>query len=128
MSERMKPILAAVVTGIVVNYLGLTYFFGPIAANDAPSGPLVPPAASLIVVSILLMLLYDWVVQEMGHAMKGAITVAISQILLVDVFYLLNGQRGLAAAAASAVLLLGGWAVVGMAYGMLWDRGAEAVG
>jgi hypothetical protein len=28
MSERMKPILAALVTGMVVNYLGLTYFFG----------------------------------------------------------------------------------------------------
>jgi len=128
MSERMKPILAALVTGMVVNYLGLTYFFGPISASDTPSDPMVPAAASLLVTSILLMFLYDWVVQEMGHAMKAAITVAVSQIILVDVFYLLNGQRGLAAAGASAVLLLVSWSLIGMVYGMLRDRGAEAAG
>jgi len=40
----------------------------------------------------------------------------------------LNGQRGLAAAGASAVLLLVSWSLIGMVYGMLRDRGAEAAG
>lgn len=128
MSERMKPILAAVVTGVVVNFLGLTYFFGPLQANDAPAGPMVPAAAALIVTSIFSVVLYDWVVQQMGHAMKGAMTVALSQILLVDVFYLLTGQRGMAVAGASAVLLLVSWGAIGAVYGMLSDGEAEAAG
>ena len=50
MSERMKPILGALVTAYIVFYVSVTYFFGPILANDAPAGPMMPTWASLAVV------------------------------------------------------------------------------
>jgi O-antigen/teichoic acid export membrane protein len=126
MSDRMKPILGALVTGFVVNFLGVTYFYGPIAAGDTSAGAILPAMASLGVVSVLLVLFYDWVNQQMGHPMKAALTVAVSQILLVDVYYALNGQRGMMAAAASAVLLLVSWGAIGFVYGMLQGDSSEA--
>ncbi len=127
MSERMKPILAGLVAAIVVNYVGVTYLFGPVAAQDAPAGPMIPPIAALIVTSVIFILFYDWVNQQVGHAFKSAMVVALSQILLVDVYYLLNGQRGLMAAGASAVVLLASWGAVGMVYGKLSEgEGATA--
>ena len=42
MSERMKPILGALVTAYIVFYLSITYVFGPILANDASAGPMMP--------------------------------------------------------------------------------------
>ena len=60
---------------------------------------------------------------------QSAMIVAISQILLVDVYYVLNGTRGIATAGASAALLLVGWGVIGMVDGKLSDgQGAEAAG
>ena len=69
MSARMKPIIGAFVTAYIIFFLGTTYFFGPILANDAPGGALAPTWLSL----------------------------GISGALLVDVFYLLNGTREMAA-------------------------------
>ena len=45
--------------------------------------------------------------------------VALSQILLVDILYVMNGTRGIAAAGASAAFLIVGWTVVGIVYGKL---------
>jgi hypothetical protein len=129
MSDRMKPILGALVAAYVINFAGVTYFFGPIMANDAPAGAMVSGWLSLAIVSVLLILFYDWVNQAVGSPVQSAMIVAVSQILLVDVFYFLNGTRGIAAAAASAVLLLVGWGVTGVVYGKLLDgQGAEATG
>ncbi len=103
--------------------------FGPIAASDTSAGAMVPTWLSLAIVSVLLILFYDWANQAVGNPVQCAMIVAISQILLVDVYYLLNGTRGIATAGASAVLLLVGWGVIGMVYGKLSDgQGAEAAG
>jgi len=56
MSERMKPILGAVVTALVINYVGVTYFFGPIMAENPPSGPMMPAWASLLIVAVIFAL------------------------------------------------------------------------
>ena len=119
MSERMKPILGALVTAYIIFYLGVTYFFGPILANEMPAW------ASLAVVSVLLILLFDWVNVSVGNPVRSGLIVALSQILLVDVYYAMNGMRGIAAAGASAVLLIVGWTAVGLVYGML-SGGAPA--
>ena len=119
MSARLKPLLGALVTAYVIFLLGLMYFFGPINANDAPTGAMMPGWASLAVVSVLLVLFFDWVNVAVQNPVKSGLIVAISQILLVDVFYVMNGTRGIVAAGASAVLLLVGWAAVGMVYGKL---------
>lgn len=125
MSERMKPILGALVTSYIIFYLGVTYFFGPIMANDAPAGPMMPDWASLAVESVLLVLFFDWVNVSVGNPVRSGLIVALSQILLVDVYYVLNGTRGIAAAGASAALLIVGWTVIGIVYGKL-SGGAPA--
>ena len=117
MSERIKPILGALVTTLVIGYVGVTYFFGPIMADDAPAGPLMPSWASLGVYALISVLFYDWVNQQVGHPLKSAMIMAISQILLVDVYYVMNGSRGMAAAGASIVVLLVAWgAEIGRAH------------
>ncbi len=121
MSDRWKPILGAIVAAYIINFAGVTYFFGPIAANDTSAGAMVPGWLSLAIVSVLLVLFYDWVNQAVGSPVQSAMIVAISQVLLVDVYYVLNGTRGLATAGASAVLLLVSWGVIGMVYGKLSD-------
>ena len=129
MSDRMKPIVGALAAAYIINFAGVTYFFGPIAANDTSAGAMVPTWLSLAIVSVLLILFYDRVNQAVGNPVQSAMIVAISQILLVDVYYVLNGTRGIATAGASAVLLLVGWGVIGMVYGKLSDgQGAEAAG
>ncbi len=119
MSARLKPLLGAMDTAYVIFLLGLMYFFGPINANGAPAGAMMPVWASLAVLTVLLVFFFDWVNVAVQNPVRSGLIVSLSQALLVDVFYVLNGTRGMAAAGASAVLLIVGWVVVGMVYGML---------
>ena len=119
MRERMKPILGALVVGYVVNLAGIIYFFGPIATNDMPAGPIAPGWLSLLIAAVLLVLLLDWVVQAVGSPVRSAMIIAVSQILLVDVYYVLLGDRGVATGIASGVQLLITWAIIGAVYGKL---------
>jgi hypothetical protein len=128
MTERMKPILGAMITAIIVNYIGVYYFYGPIAASAAPSGIDLPRGVALTIASIVFVLFFDWANQQVNNPIKTAIIVAVSQIVLVDVYYVLSGQRPLVQAAASAVVLLVGWVAAGMVYGKLLGGGSEAAG
>ena len=126
MSDRIKPLLGALVAIYVINFAGVTLFFGPILADDAPTGELAPVWLSLAIVAVLLLIFYDWVNQAVGSPVKSAMIIAVSQILLLDVYYVLNGTRGIAAAAASAAVLLVSWGMAGMVYGKLSDgQGTE---
>ena len=129
MSARMKPLLGALVTAYVVFYLGNTYFFAPAMANDAPTGAMLPAWLSLAVTSVVLVMLFDWVNLSVKNPVRSGLIIAISQALLVDFYYVLNGTRGVTAAGISAVLLLVGWGAVGMVYGKLSDgQPTEAAG
>ena len=128
MSARLKPLLGALITAYIIFFLGVTYFFGPIMANDAPAGAMVPAWLSLAIVSVLLVLFFDWVNVAVGNPVRSGLIVAIGQILLVDVYYVLNGTRGIAAAGASAVLLIVGWVAVGVVYGKLSGASAHDAG
>jgi hypothetical protein len=119
MGSRMKPILGAIVTTLVIGYVGVAYFFGPLLASDAPTGPMMPGWASLLVYAIVGVLFFDWVNQQINAPIKTAMVLAISQILLVDFYYVLNGTRGVVAAGASVVVLLVAWGAAGAAYGAL---------
>ena len=121
MSDRIKSLLGALVAIYVINFAGVTLFFGPILADDAPTGELAPVWLSLAIVAVLLLIFYDWVNQAVGSPVKSAMIIAVSQILLLDVYYVLNGTRGIAAAAASAAVLLVSWGMAGMVYGKLSD-------
>lgn len=48
--------------------------------------------------------------------MKAALIIAASQIILVSVDFVLRGERGIATGAASAVLILVTWTVMGAVY------------
>ena len=85
----------------------------------------MPTWASLAVASVFLILLYDWVNVSVGSPVRSGLIVALSQILLVDILYVMNGTRGIAAAGASAAVLIVGWTVVGIVYGKL-SGGAPA--
>ena len=126
MTERMKPILGAMFTAIIVNYIGVYYFYGPIAESAAPSGLELPRGVALLIAMVFFILFYDWVNQQVNHPIKSAMIVAVSQILLVDVYYVLTGQRPMMQAAASVVVLLIGWGAAGMVYGKLLDADSGA--
>ena len=119
MSARMKPILGAFGVGYIVSLVGNAFFFGPILANDMPTGPVVPGWLALLIFLVLFVILLDQVTPAVGSPVRAALIIAVSQILLVDVYYILIGNRGVAAAAASAILLLAGSAIVGSVYGRL---------
>ena len=121
MGDRIKPLLGALVAIYVINFTGVTLIFGPILADDVPTGELAPVWLSLAIVAVLLVIFYDWVNQAVGSPVKSAMIIAVSQILLLDVYYVLNGTRGIAAAAASAAVLLVSWGMAGMVYGKLSD-------
>ena len=121
MGDRIKPLLGALVAIYVINFTGVTLIFGPILADDVPTGELAPVWLSLAIVAVLLLIFYDWVNQAVGSPVKSAMIIAVSQILLLDVYYVLNGTRGIAAAAASAAVLLVSWGMAGMVYGKLSD-------
>ena len=57
----------------------------------------MPAWASLAVSSVFLILLYDWVNVSVGSPIRSGLIVALSQIVLVDVLYVMNGTRGIAA-------------------------------
>ena len=125
MTDRIKPLLGALVAGYIVFFVAATYLYQPVAAPPAMD-PLVPNWLSLAIGLVLLVLFFDWMNQAVGNPMKSGIIIAVSQILLVDCLYVLNGTRGIAAAGASASLLLVGWGVAGMVYGKLSDgQGTE---
>ena len=83
----------------------------------------MPTWASLAVASVFLILLYDWVNVSVGSPVRSGLIVALSQILLVDILYVMNGTRGIAG--ASAAVLIVGCTVVGIVYGKL-SGGAPA--
>ena len=65
-----------------------------------------PRWLSLAIGLVLLVLFFHWMNHAVGNPMKSGIIIAISQLLLVDYLYVLNGNRDITAAAASAVAWL----------------------
>ena len=122
MGARMKPILGALVTAYVIFYLGVTYALGPALADAAPAEPMMAGWLSLAISAILLIIFYDWVNQAVKNPLRSAMIVAISQFLVLDVYYVLNGTRGVSAGAISAALLFVAWGAVGLVYGKLSEE------
>jgi hypothetical protein len=75
--------------------------------------------ASLALMGVINALMISWVTGMTGNGVKAGLVIAVSQILLVDVFYVLDGRRALATAAASVVALLVSLVASGYTYGKL---------
>jgi hypothetical protein len=115
------------ITAFIVFWLGVRFVFGPVMADDQPGEPLAQWLA-LAIASVFFVFLLDWAAGVTGNAVKAALIIALSQIVLVDIYYPLNGMRGWAAAGASIAVLLVGWWIVGMVYGKLSGRGGAGSG
>jgi len=101
---------------LVVTLVGVLFFFAPIAQADTVTGPLLPPAVSLLVYITLSIALFDWIAQQMHSGYKAAFVIAASQFVLVNVDFVLRGERGLMTAIASTALLSVTWFCVAFAY------------
>jgi len=120
MNGSMKAIIGAVVGAFVLFYVFTTYLFNPVAAANEP-GAAMNPFLTLAVVSVVGVLILDWINGSVGNPVKSGMILAVSQIALVDIYYPMGGQRAWITAVVSALGLFVGWAVVGMLYGKLSD-------
>ena len=116
MKIRLLALIAAFATLSASYFIGVSYFYGPIAEADTPGEPLLPMAAAFFVSILLYVLLFAWLSEQTRSPIKAALAIAIAQLLLVDVDYVLSGDRGVAAGGASALLLLVSWGLVGLVY------------
>ena len=108
-----KATLGAFVTMCIVTLVGVLSWFRPIEEADEVSIVLLPSALNLLVYALLSVLLFDWVARRMESAYAAALAIgAAKYILVIDLT--LRGERGIATAGASAVLLTVTW--VGVAY------------
>lgn len=116
MTRRIGALVATAVVAAIVTFVGVFYFFEPIASADPPSAPPVPAALGFLVYILLSVLLLDWVSRQIGRPVKAALIIAASQIILVSVDFVLRGERGIATGAASAALILVTWSMMGAVY------------
>lgn len=80
------------------------------------SGSLLHPAIGICVYFSLSIALFDWLVRQLGNAYKAAFVIAASQFVLVNVDFVIRGERGLMTAGASTVLMIVTWAAAAIAY------------
>ena len=119
MGSRIKPILGAAVTGGLVSYFAVEFLFNP-AMPDPAFEPIVENLiASTVLYWIVGSVFFDWAVQKMGKTMSTAMVIALSQILLVDFFYVIVGRRELQPALISVGIILVIWAAVAFVYDKL---------
>ena len=121
MGERMKSIVGAAVAGGVIAYLGTTYLFYPAMADNPSEGveAILSSPLDIVVYVIIAVVFFDVFVQKVGNTMLTAMLFAVSQILILDVFYVLNGNRAAYPAFLSAGLLLASWYAIGWTYDKL---------
>lgn len=115
--RRVGALAATAVVAAIITLMGVIFFFEPIATADSVSAPPVSAGVGFLVYIVLSVLLLDWVNQQIGRPVKAALIIAASQIILVSVDFVLRGERGIATGAASAILILVTWTVMGAVYG-----------
>ncbi len=120
---NIKALLGTAIVGGVTGFLLNTYLFTPTLSADAvaaaAAAAMLPMYASLALMGVINALMISWVTGMTGNGVKAGLVIALSQILLVDVFYVLDGRRALATAAASVVALLVSLVASGYTYGKL---------
>ena len=110
-----KATLGAFVTMCIVTLVGVLFWFRPIEEADEVGIVLLPPALNLLVYALLSVLLFDWVARRMKSAYAAALAIgAAKYILVIDLT--LRGERGIATAGASAVLITVTWVAVACVY------------
>ena len=120
---NIKALLGTAIVSGVTGFLLNTYLFTPTLSADAvaaaAAAAMLPAYASIALMGVINALMISWVTGMTGNGVKAGLVIALSQILLVDVFYVLDGRRALATAAASVVALLVSLVASGYTYGKL---------
>ena len=121
MGERMKSILGAAAVGGIVAYIGTEYLFYPAMAANPPGqvDALVSSPWDIVLYVLILVVFFDVFVQKVGNTMVMAMSFATAQILILDVFYVLNGTRAAYPAVLSAFVLLVSWYSIAKVYDAL---------
>ena len=121
MGERMKSILGAAAVGGIVAYIGIEYLFSPAMAANPPDqvDALLSCPWDIVLYVLILVVFLDVFVQKVGNTMVTAMSFATAQILIVDVFYVMNGNRAAYPAVLSAIVLLVFWYAVAKVYDAL---------
>ena len=121
MGDRIKPIIGAWSTGFEISFFEVPNFFNP-AMPDPAFQPLVTDfIVSTALYQIMAVLFFDWAVQKTGQAMHTAWVIAISQILLVDINYVMIGRREMEPALISLVVIFVLWTAIAFVYDKLSD-------
>ena len=76
----------------------------------------IPPIVGFVTYIVLCVALLHWASQHLRNAYKAAFIIGTSQFILVNVDYVLIGQRGLMTAAASTLVLAATWFFAAYAY------------
>lgn len=120
---NIKALLGTAIVSGVTGFLLHTYLFTPTLdpadVTAAAAAAMLPRYALFALMSVINALMISWVTGMTGNGVKAGLVIALSQIVLVDVFYVLDGRRGLAAAGASVVALLVSLVASGYIYGKL---------
>ncbi len=119
MGAKWKSIVGAFLTLAVLYLVGVLVLLDPIAATEAPTGPLVPIPVGFGVAIAIYIALFAWLETVIGDPYKAAIAIALSQLTLVNIDFVLSGKRGIETAAASTVLLLVSWTATAWVYARL---------
>ena len=113
-----KAILGAFVTMCVVTLVGVLFWFKPIEETDEAGRVLLSPAPNLLVYALLSVLLFDWLARRTKSAYAAAFAIGTAQYILV-IDLTLRGDRGIATAGASAVLIAATWFAVAFVHSHL---------
>ena len=121
MGERMKSILGAAVAGGIIAYIGTEFLFYPAMAANPPDqvDAFVSSPWDIVLYVLILVVFFDVFVQKVGNTMLTAMSFATAQILILDVFYVLNGNRAAYPAVLSAIVLLVSWYSIAKVYDAL---------
>ena len=121
MGERMKSILGAAAVGGIVAYIGTEHLFYPAMAANPPDqvDAILSSPWDLVLYVLILVVFLDVFVQKVGNTMVTAMSFATAQILIVDVFYVMNGNRAAYPAVLSAIVLLVSWYSIAKVYDAL---------
>ncbi len=124
MKTRWYVLAAELLTLFFVTLVGVMFWFRPIAEADEPSAALLSPAVNLAIYVLLSVVLFSWVARRMNSPWAAAFGIGAAQYVLV-LDLTLRGERGLATAGASAVLILCSWGSVALVHSLLERRGSR---
>ena len=118
----MKSILGAAAVGGIIAYVGTEFLFYPAMAENPTTvfeDALFPKPWDMVLYVLILVIFFDAFVEKVGNTMVTAMSFATAQILIVDVLYVLIGQRAAYPAVLSAVILMVSWYAIAKVYDAL---------